>query len=93
MMLDDDPKFPNAISEMLPVILGDIGSQLRQSHEPAFHLGLVAFVHFTRIITGLTAPAVGPVKSDPVVQSDISIADTLYSSRPKEGHFDVPEGA
>ena len=78
MMLDDDPKFPNPISEMLPVILGDIGPQLRQSHEPALGLGLVALVHFARIITGLTAPAVGAVKSDPIIQSDASIADTLY---------------
>jgi len=34
VMLDYDPKLPNAISKMLPVILGDIRPQLRQSSVP-----------------------------------------------------------
>ena len=93
MMLDYDPKLPNAISKMLPVILGYIRPQLRQCHEPALSFGLVAFAHFARIVAGLTAPTACAVEDYLVIQAFISIADTLYSSRPNADCYGVPEGA
>jgi hypothetical protein len=64
-----DPKLPNAVSKVLAIILGDIRPQLRQCYEPSLGLGLVAFVHFTRIIAGLTTTAACSVKGDLIVQA------------------------
>lgn len=90
-MLDYDPKLPNAVSKMFPIVLWDVRPQLRQRHKPTLCLGLVADIHSPCIIAGLAAPTARSIEGDSVAQPTRSIAYALYKSRPKPDHINADD--